>query len=299
MSDEKKKKSTSERVQDAQSSWEASSWRSPVRQMFYELVFSYALGLSWGIPLGAGSSFLGLLATGFVWASLGAVLALGIGVVGNPLTILALAGIHLIDGDLKEEDSKGWFFGKSVIKALVSGGGGALAGVSLFCLFGPAASAHALFAPYMPAQTLLMTGTQFATGITVWFIVSFYYHTHIFMAIHTDDGYGMILLAGLAQFVLGFLTFAIWQVVPNLNYLFTIVVAANQWNNFAWFDLGIEVGAVLATLLLYYLLLRDVFSRNARVAQAEKNFEDEASLLLDRSAADGGAMRSAKKAHNW
>lgn len=265
----KPKKSTRESVEGA---W--STARSVIRQCVYELAFSYVVQLAFILPLALGSSFLGLLASGFVFLTAGSVVSLGIGVVGNPLLILNIAVIHLIDDDLGPNQSRGWFFGKSFLKAILSGVGAFLAGLSGRALFG-----GLLPVGLLPANVL--PGTDFATGITVWFLMLGYYHVMTYLAIHTDDGFGMITSLGLAQFVFGFLTFSIWQVVPNLNYLFSIATAVAAWPTFAWWDLAIEFGAVLLVLGLYYLFFRDVFSTRSRRAAQSNGLADDVALLLD------------------
>ena len=226
------------------------------------------------VPAVGSSVFTGLLSTGLIFTALGAVLALGIGVAGNPVAILFLAIIHLIDDDLGPNQSRAWFFVKSILKLAFSAVGAFLAGIS----------GRSLNAGFLPTSLLPMNvlpGTSFATGMTAFFVVILYYHVYLFLAIHTDDGYGMILSLGLSQFIFGLMGWSIWQIIPNLNYLFLLTTATGAWNGDAWWDLGFELVGALVVVVCYYVFFRDVFSRKSRLNAQANNLSDDVGLLLD------------------
>jgi hypothetical protein len=266
------------------STWD--TWRPTVREIAYELGMGYVVNVVWLVSLQVFGVFGGILARALSVLALGTVLGVGLGVVANPLVTLEVMVIHLIDDDLEADQSRPFFAIKSIVKALVSGAGAALAGLSARAVFG-----GLLPAGLMPAN--LMAGSGFATGLVVFFLVMFENHISAISGLYADDGYGLYTAIGVGQFALGLVTFAIWQVQPDLNSIFAMSVATLSWSTFAWWFLLVVFAAGIVVVLLYYVFLNDVFSMTSKKAAQANNVSDDMAALL--TTQNGSSKTAASK----
>jgi hypothetical protein len=267
-----------------ESGWAA--WKSPVRQVLFELVFAYIVTLPFGLVTGLGSPFIGQLTSGLVMAGTGVFLSLGIGLVGSPLRLAGLATIHAIDGDINIEYSRLWFFIKTAVKVIISLLGAFLSGLTVRSMLG-----GSLPAGNLPAN--ILPGSDFVTGIVVGIFVLVYYHITLLISISMDDGLPTMLIFGLVQFAFGVVTWNTWQVIPDINFLVHMAGATLAWSTFAWWDLVIEILAVVLTIVFYYVFFSDVFSSKSRTTQGSGM--DAANLIYDRNPTTG-VMNSAQRA---